>query len=41
MTLSCPINDAHPTAPDLLENFIIAEAPLRVLHLVFGQDRFK
>src|SRR4029077_17892313 len=35
MSLSRPINDAHPATPDLLQNLVIAYSPIGVAHLDF------
>ena len=37
MPLTRAIDDAHATAADFLQNFVISDSPVRVLHFVFGQ----
>ena len=39
--LASAIDDAHTAAADFLQNLIIADPPMGVLHFVFGQDRFE
>src|SRR5207249_3387156 len=41
MTLARAINHPHSAASDLLQNFVIADPPMRVPHFVFGEDRFE
>src|SRR6476660_8857526 len=41
MPLTRAINHPHSAAPDLLQNLVIANAPMRVPHFVFGEDRFE
>ena len=41
MALACAINHAHSAASDFLQNLVIANPPVRVVHFVFSQDRFK
>src|SRR6266481_6826187 len=41
MPLARAINHAHSAASDLLQNFVIANPPMRVSHFVFGEDRFE
>jgi hypothetical protein len=41
MLLSRAINHSHATAPDLLQNLVMANAPMRVLHFVLSQDGFE
>src|SRR5437667_124161 len=39
--LPCPINHAHAAAPDFLQDFVIAEVPLLIRHVGFGEYAFK
>src|SRR6266542_3618935 len=39
--LSCAINHSHAAAPDLLQNFVMTEAPLLVGHVCFREDIFE
>src|SRR2546429_8634797 len=39
--LARAINHAHSAASDSLENFVIADPPMRVPHFIFGKDRFE
>src|SRR6266566_3966651 len=41
MPLARAINHAHSAASDFLQNFVIANPPMRVPHFVFGEDRFE
>src|SRR5437899_862957 len=41
MPLARAINHPHSAASDLLQNFVIANPPVRVPHFVFGEDRFE
>ena len=41
MALARAINHAHSAAPDFLQNLVIANPPVRILHFVFDKDRFK
>jgi hypothetical protein len=41
MSLSREINYAHAAAPDLVENFVIAQAPLLIRHVYFSDCAFK
>src|SRR6476661_6404551 len=41
MSLAREINYAHPAAADLVENFVIAQEPLLVRHVHFGDYAFK
>src|SRR6476661_3485366 len=41
MPLARAINHAHSAASYFLQNFVIANAPLRVPHFVFGEDRLE
>src|SRR6266566_8242860 len=41
MPLARAINHAHSAASDFLQNFVIADPPVRVPHFVFGEDRFE
>src|SRR6478672_89980 len=41
MPLTRAINHPHSAAPDLLQNLVIADSPVRVPHFVFGKDRFE
>src|SRR5262245_1811900 len=38
VSLACAINHAHPPSPDLFQNFVMTEAPLRVSHIAFFKD---
>src|SRR5256886_7314793 len=41
MLLSRPINHSHAAAPDLLQDFVMPEAPFVVGHIVFCEDPFE
>jgi hypothetical protein len=41
VSLSRPINDAHPAAPDLLQNLIIAYSPIGVTPIDFAEHVIK
>ncbi|KAG0506265.1 MAG: hypothetical protein Udaeo_03550 [Candidatus Udaeobacter sp.] len=41
MPLTRAINHAHSAASDFLQNFVIADPPVRVPHFVFGEDRLE
>src|SRR5258707_3856380 len=41
MPLTRAINHAHSTASDFLQNFVIADPPMRVPHFILGEDRFE
>jgi hypothetical protein len=41
MLLSRPINHSHAAAPDLLQDFVMPEAPFVVGHVVFCEDPFE
>jgi hypothetical protein len=41
MSLAREIDYAHAAAPDLVEDFIIAQAPLLIRHVHFGDRAFK
>lgn len=41
VSLLGPINYAHAPAPDLLENFVITQAPFLVRQVYFREDAFK
>src|SRR6059058_5286379 len=41
MPLARAINHAHSAASDFLQNFVIADPPMRVPHFIFGEDRFE
>src|SRR6266446_2450242 len=41
MSLAREINYAHATAPDLLEDFVIAQTPLLIRHVHFSDYAFK
>jgi len=41
MPLARAINHAHAAAADFLQDFVIANAPVRVLHFVFSKDGFE
>ena len=38
MSLPRPINNTHPAAPDLFQDFVVTNAPLGVPDLDLGQD---
>src|SRR5437762_13354485 len=39
--LACAINHSHTAAPDLLQNFVMTEAPLCVGHVRFYENVFE
>src|SRR6266550_3480417 len=39
--LARAINHSHPAAPDLLQDFVVAEAPHLVGHVRFREDAFE
>src|SRR5437588_12712258 len=39
--LTCAIDYSHAAAPDLLQNFVMTEAPLCVSHVRFCEDAFE
>jgi hypothetical protein len=41
VSLAREINHAHTTAPDLVEDFVIAQAPLLIWHVDFSDYAFK
>src|SRR5215469_5708579 len=41
VTLARAINHAHAAARDLIEDFVITQAPLRIWHIHFGHYAFK
>ena len=41
MPLARAINHAHSAASDFLQNFVIADPPVRVPYFVFGEDRLE
>jgi hypothetical protein len=41
MPLAGTINNSHPAMPDLVENLIIAEAPIGIAHIDLSEHLFQ
>src|SRR5262245_40343346 len=41
VALARAVNHAHPATPNLVEDFVITEVPLRIRHVAFSHDAFE